>query len=63
MAIDTDALDSELARMLEVERFEPPQDFREHALLNDQAVYEQALRDPQAWWAAQAGELDWFVPW
>ncbi len=63
MTIDTDALDSELARMLEVERFEPPQDFREHALLNDPVVYEQALRDPQAWWAAQAGELDWFTPW
>jgi acetyl-CoA synthetase len=63
MAINTDALDSELARMLEVERFEPPQDFRDHALLNDPAVYEQAARDPQAWWAAQAGELDWFAPW
>jgi acetyl-CoA synthetase len=63
MAIDTDALDSELARMLEVERFEPPADFREHALLSDPAVYEQAARDPQAWWAAQAGELDWFAPW
>ena len=63
MAIDTEALDSELARMLEVERFEPPQDFREHALLNDPAVYEQAARDPQGWWAAQAGELDWFTPW
>ncbi|HTC60306.1 MAG TPA: acetate--CoA ligase [Solirubrobacteraceae bacterium] len=63
MAINTDALDSELARMLEVERFESPQGFREHALLNDPAVYEQAARDPQAWWAAQAGELDWFAPW
>ncbi|HTA97045.1 MAG TPA: acetate--CoA ligase [Solirubrobacteraceae bacterium] len=63
MAINTDALDSELARMLEVERFEPPQGFREHALLNDPAVYEQAARDPQAWWAAQADELDWFAPW
>jgi acetyl-CoA synthetase len=63
MAIDTHALDSELARMLEVERFEPPADFREHALLRDPAVYEQAARDPQAWWAAQAGELDWFTPW
>ncbi|HEY3970835.1 MAG TPA: acetate--CoA ligase [Solirubrobacteraceae bacterium] len=63
MAINTEALDSELARMLEVERFEPSQDFREHALLSDPAVYEQAARDPQAWWAAQAGELDWFTPW
>jgi acetyl-CoA synthetase len=63
MAINTDALDSELARMLEVERFESPRSFREHALLNDPAVYEQALRDPQAWWAAQARELDWFSSW
>jgi acetyl-CoA synthetase len=63
MATDTDALDSELARMLEVERFEPPQDFREHALLNDPAVYEQAARDPQAWWAAQADKLHWSAPW
>jgi acetyl-CoA synthetase len=63
MAVNTDALDSELGRMLEVERFEPPTEFREHALLSDPAVYEQALRDPQAWWAAQAGELDWFTSW
>ena len=31
-----------------------PREFREHALLNDPAVYEQAARDPQAWWAEQA---------
>jgi acetyl-CoA synthetase len=63
MAINADTLDSELARMLEVERFEPPPQFREHALLSDPAVYEQAARDPQAWWAKQAEELDWFTPW
>jgi acetyl-CoA synthetase len=63
MATDADTLDSELARMLEVERFEPPAHFRESALLNDPAVYEQAARDPQAWWAKQAEELDWFRPW
>ncbi|HEV3072704.1 MAG TPA: acetate--CoA ligase [Solirubrobacteraceae bacterium] len=56
-------LDRELAELLEVERFEPPDEFREHALLNDSAVYEEAARDPQAWWAKQAGELDWFQPW
>jgi acetyl-CoA synthetase len=63
MATDADTLDSELARMLEVERFEPPAHFCESALLNDPAVYEQAARDPQAWWAKQAEELDWFRPW
>jgi acetyl-CoA synthetase len=63
MATNADTLDSELARMLEVERFEPPAQFRESALLSDPAVYEQAARDPQAWWAEQATELDWFTPW
>jgi acetyl-CoA synthetase len=56
-------LDRELAQLLEVERFESPAEFREHALLNDPAVYEEAARDPLAWWAKQAAELDWFQPW
>jgi acetyl-CoA synthetase len=56
-------LDRDLADLLEIERFEPPHEFREHALLNDPAVYEEAARDPQAWWAKQAAELDWFEPW
>jgi acetyl-CoA synthetase len=56
-------LESELARLLEVERFEPPEQFREQALLSDPSVYEEAARDPQAWWAKQAGELHWFRRW
>ena len=47
----------------EVARFDPPAEFREHALLSDPAVYEQAARDPQAWWAKQAERLDWFQKW
>jgi acetyl-CoA synthetase len=49
--------------MLEIERFEPPQAFREQALLSDPAVYDEAARDPQAWWARQAEALDWFERW
>ena len=56
-------LEQELERMLEIERFEPPQAFRENALLSDPAVYAEAARDPQAWWARQAEALDWFQPW
>jgi len=63
MATNADTLDEQLARMLELERFEPPAGFREHALLNDPAVYERAARDPQAWWVEQAERLDWFTPW
>jgi acetyl-CoA synthetase len=56
-------LDNELAQLLEVERFKPPAEFREHALLNDPEVYERAARDPLAWWSEQAAQLHWFTPW
>ena len=56
-------LEQELERMLEIERFQPPQEFREQALLRDPAVYEEAARDPQGWWARQAEDLDWFERW
>ena len=55
--VSGEALDHELAELLDVETFDPPAEFRERALLNDPAVYGQAARDPQAWWAKQAKEL------
>jgi acetyl-CoA synthetase len=58
-----EALDGELAGLLDVERFDPPAEFRERALLNDPAVYAQAAEDPQAWWVKQAEQLDWFQKW
>ncbi len=67
MSSETDAagegLDRELASLLSVERFDAPAEFREHALLNDPDIYGQAAADPQAWWAAQAKELEWFQKW
>src|ERR1700694_2224647 len=56
-------LDRELAELLKVERFAPPREFREQALLNDPAIYEQAAQDPQGWWARQAEQLHWFRTW
>jgi acetyl-CoA synthetase len=56
-------LERELAELLETERFEPPAEFRQAALLKDPAVYEQAAADPLAWWAKQAEELRWFSRW
>ncbi|HKB50630.1 MAG TPA: acetate--CoA ligase [Solirubrobacterales bacterium] len=54
------SLERELTELLEVERFDPPDEFRRHALLSDPAVYEEAAADPQAWWLRQATELlDW----
>jgi acetyl-CoA synthetase len=61
MASDTETgLEQELSELLEVESFEPSEEFRARALLSDPAVYEQAAADPEAWWLRQATELlDW----
>jgi acetyl-CoA synthetase len=55
-------LGQDLESMLDVERFEPPAEFRERALWSDPEVYEEAAADPEAWWLRQATELlDWDV--
>src|SRR6202167_412322 len=59
----SEELDRELAKLLEVESFEPPSEFREHALLSDPAVYEEAARAYGGVWAGQAERLHWFEPW
>ncbi|MDP8942632.1 MAG: acetate--CoA ligase [Actinomycetota bacterium] len=53
----------EVERLAEQEAFEPPEEFRERALLNHPSIYEEAARDPEAFWARQAEELDWFERW
>jgi acetyl-CoA synthetase len=61
--LSPDQIQRELAELLDKEIFEPPAAFREKALIADESVYEEAARDPQAWWAKQAEALDWFDPW
>jgi acetyl-CoA synthetase len=54
------SLEGQLSELLEVERFEPPEQFRSRALLSDPAIYEQAAADPEAWWLEQSKQLlDW----
>ena len=53
-------IEAELGELLERERFDPPEDFVAEALVSDESLHEEAARDPQAWWAKLAGELDWF---
>jgi acetyl-CoA synthetase len=61
--LSREQLEQELGSLLDVERFEPPDAFRAHALISDPSVYDEAGRDPERWWETRAAELDWFEPW
>ena len=43
--------------------FPPPDDFRRAAHVSDDRARESAERDPEAYWANWAAELDWFRKW
>ncbi len=44
--------------------YDPPEDLARNAHIPDyEAVYAQAQRDPEAFWAERARELEWFQPW
>jgi acetyl-CoA synthetase len=53
----SEQIEQEIGELLDREIFEPPQEFVEQALLSDESVYEEAAKDPPAWWAAQSKEL------
>ena len=53
-------LEAQLEEMLEIEKFDPPEEFVKNALLNDPSVYEEAEKDWKGWWLKQAKELHWF---
>jgi acetyl-CoA synthetase len=59
----SEQVEQEIAELLDQEVFEPPEKFVERALIADESVHDEAARDPEAWWAKQAEELDWFEPW
>src|SRR3954469_24464734 len=43
--------------------FPPTADFRARAVVRDEHIYAEAARDPEAFWAGLAGELEWSRPW
>src|SRR4029079_5015150 len=63
MATETklEGLEQELSTLLDVETFDPPEDFRSAALISDGSAHEEAARDPQAWWAKLPRGLAWFT--
>jgi acetyl-CoA synthetase len=56
------SLEAEIDDLLEVERFEPSEEFRRQALVTDPSVYDEAERDWQGYWAGRARELHWHEP-
>ena len=55
---------AELSDLLQEDRRFPPSDaFRAAATVNGEDVYARAERDPEAFWASFAKELEWFTPW
>ena len=58
-----DQVEKQIGELLDQERFDPPSEFRDKALIGDESEHEAAARDPEAWWAKQAEQLEWFEPW
>jgi len=55
---------AEFSDLLREDRtFPPPPSFRSHAVANDDRIYDEAERDPEAFWARFAGELEWSRRW
>jgi acetyl-CoA synthetase len=44
-------------------QFPPTEHWRRHANITDPKIYERAARDPEAFWAEFARELEWIRPW
>ena len=44
-------------------RFPPPEEFRARAIVTDEGIYEEAGREPEAFWGRAAGDLHWFRRW
>ena len=58
--ISAEELEGKLEELLDVETFDPPDEFSEQALLSDPSVYKKADKDWKGWWSEQAKELYWF---
>jgi len=55
---------AEIADLLQENRsFAPSTEFQAQAIVRDESVYALAERDPEAFWAGLADELEWFTKW
>ena len=59
-----DSVTPEIEALLKEDRsFPPPPAFAASAVINDPDIYARAAKDPEAFWAGFASELEWLQPW
>ena len=59
-----DSVTPEIEALLNEDRsFPPPPAFAASAVINDPDIYARAAKDPEAFWAGFASELEWLQPW
>jgi acetyl-CoA synthetase len=56
-------LEAALEELLDRERFSPPSEFAERAVVSDAEIYERAERDHEGFWGEQAEALHWEQRW
>ena len=56
-------LERELEELLDIESFEPPEEFAAAAAISDESIADEAAEDPVGYWEEKASELDWFERW
>ena len=60
----SDPVSPEIEALLSEHRsFPPAEAFAAGAVMNDPGIYARAAKDPEAFWADFAKELDWIQPW
>jgi acetyl-CoA synthetase len=59
MATEDKTLEQALEELLDVEKFDPPEEFAKSANITDPGIYESADADYEGFWAEQARALDW----
>ena len=52
-------LEEDLEQLLDVETFDPPEEFAQQALISDDSIYAEAEEDFKGFWAERAKTLDW----
>ncbi|HEY7077300.1 MAG TPA: acetate--CoA ligase [Solirubrobacteraceae bacterium] len=63
MATEGQTLEQRLEELLDQEKFSPPDEFVEKAVVTDEKIWEKAGEDLEAFWAEQAEALDWETKW